>query len=139
LALVIPEYGWLLINPELMRDPLILGGPLAITLLAVAMFTWPLLGAHRLMEQEKQRLLHELDLGLEKVFSKFNEGLEADNYAAIDKLNGTIASLETQYRRISSIPTWPWRPETARFVMSLIAAPLILTVIQFIIGRLFGR
>ncbi|MGD2251791.1 MAG: hypothetical protein PVF70_02630 [Anaerolineales bacterium] len=137
-GLLIPEYGWMLINPELMRNPLGLGGTLAFTILSVAVFALPLLGAHRLMEHKKQRMLHQLDLGFEAVFARFNKSFGDGDFAAVDRLNGTIASLETQYRRISSIPTWPWRHETARFVMSVIATPLILTIVQFLIGRLFG-
>jgi hypothetical protein len=131
-GLVVGVYGWMLINPELLADPMSLGFAVLFTILAVAVFVWPLFGAHRLMEMEKSRVLHDIDLHFEAAFSKFNQRFRDDDYSAIERLNGTIASLETQHRRITAIPTWPWRPETARFALGAIALPLILTILQFL-------
>ena len=135
---MIGVYGWMLINPDLLADPISLSGVGAFTALAVAVFVWPLLGTHRRMEMEKARMLHELDSAFEAVFSQFNQRLREDDTSAIEGLNGTIASLEIQHRRISAIPTWPWRPETARLVLTAIALPLILTILQFLAERAFG-
>ena len=131
-GLVVGVYGWMLINPELLTDPIGFGFAGSITILAVAVFVWPLFGAHRLMEMEKARMLHDIDLHFEAVFSKFNQRLCDDDYSAIERLNGTISGLEIQHRRITAIPTWPWRPETARFAVAAIAIPLILTILQFL-------
>jgi hypothetical protein len=90
------------------------------------------------METEKHRVLHELDLRFEAVFSKLDQQVHNDDYSEIDKLNGTIASLEIRYKRIASIPTWPWRPETARLVLSAIALPLILTILQLVAAQVLG-
>jgi hypothetical protein len=131
-GLVASIYGWMLINPELLADPMSLGFTGLLTILAVAVFVWPLFGAHRLIETEKERALHEIDRRFEAVFSKFNQRIQDDDYAATETLNGTIASLEIQRSRISAIPTWPWRSETARFALGAIALPLILTILQFL-------
>ena len=131
-GLVVGVYGWMLINPELLTDPIGFGFAGSITILAVAVFVWSLFGAHRLMEMEKARMLHDIDLHFEAVFSKFNQRLCDDDYSAIERLNGTISGLEIQHKRITAIPTWPWRPETARFVLTAIALPLILTILQFL-------
>ena len=107
------------------------------TILAVSVFVWPLYGVHRLMEMEKERVLHDIDLRLEAVFSKFNQRFREDDYSAIEMLNGTIASLEIQHRKIEGIPTWPWRPETARSVLTAIALPLVLRIVQFLVEQVF--
>jgi hypothetical protein len=91
------------------------------------------------MEAAKDKILHEIDLRSEAVFSKFNQGLRDDDYSAIDRLNGTITSLEIQYNRIKAIPTWPWKPETAQFVLTAIALPLVLAIIQFLVEQTIGR
>jgi hypothetical protein len=127
----------MLLNPELLADPISLGSVGTLTVLAVAVFVWPLWGVHRLVEMEKARALHEIDLRFEAVFAKFDQRLHDDDYAATERLNGTIASLEIQHQRISAIPTWPWRPETARFALGAIALPLILTIIQFLAVQAF--
>lgn len=99
--------------------------------MATAIFVWPLRGVHRLTEMEKGRALHEIDRRFEAVLEKFNQIVDDENYADIEALNGTIASLEIQHRRISAIPTWPWRPEVARIALTAIALPLILMIIQY--------
>jgi hypothetical protein len=123
----------MLINPELLGDPLLVSYVLVFTLLAVIVFVWPLWGAHRLMRAEKERVLLELDNRFEAIFAKFNKHIQDDEYAAADKLNGAINSLEIEYRRINDIPTWPWSSETARIVLTAIALPLILMIIQFFV------
>ena len=137
-GLVVGVYGWMLINPELLTDPVGFGFAGSITLLAVAVFVWPLFGVHRLIEMEKQRMLHDIDLQFEAAFAKFNKGFREDDSSAIDRLNGIISSLEIQHNRISDIPTGPWRPETARFALTAIALPLVLSILRFLVERAFG-
>ncbi len=139
LGLLVFVYLWIVINPELLADPLIIGYALLITALAVAVFVWPLWGAHRLMQAEKEKILHEIDQRLEAAFSKFNQMFQEDDYAATDRLNGVIASLETQYERINAIPTWPWSAETARLALTAIALPLILMIIQSFVLQALNR
>jgi hypothetical protein len=131
-GLVVGVYGWMLINPDLLANPVSLVSVVSLTILAVAVFVWPLYGAHKLTEMEKQRRLHEIDLSFEAVSSKLDQQLRDDDYSEIERLNGTIASLEIRYKRIAAIPTWPWRPETARLVLTALALPLILTVLQIL-------
>jgi uncharacterized membrane protein len=134
-GLVVGVYAWMLINPDLLTDPVTMGFTVINTILAVSVFVWPLFGVHRRMEIEKGRALQEIDLRFEAVFSKFNQLFLDDDSSVIERLNGTIASLTIQHNRISAIPTWPWRPETARFVLTAIALPLVLMIIQFFIAQ----
>jgi hypothetical protein len=137
-GLIIPVHGWMLINPDLLSDPLGLGMTVLITILAVLAFVWPLVGAHRLMEAEKERLLHDLDLRFEGVFAVFNQRLRDDDLEGTEGLNGTINSLEIQHTKIKAIPTWPWRADTFRSVLSAIVLPLVLRILQFLVDRAFN-
>ena len=128
----------MLINPELLLDPVVLGFIGLITALAVVVFIWPLYGVHQRMVAEKESLLYELDRKFETVFSKFDIGFRNEDYSTIDNLNGTIASLEIQRTKIAAIPTWPWRSETARFALSAVALPLVLTILRFLVERAFN-
>lgn len=136
-GLVVGVYGWILINPELMRHPVTFGFIVMFTILAVLVFVWPLYGVHRLLEVAKERALHEIDLRFEAAFSKFNIGFRDDDYSVIERLNGTIVSLEIQHRRVMAIPTWPWRPETARIALTAIALPLVLAILRFLVEQTF--
>lgn len=138
-GLVAGMFGWLLLNPDLLEDPISLGIAALFTVLAISVFVWPLYGTHRLMEMEKAKALREIDHHFETVFAKFNQLIHDDDHAAAQSLNGTIASLEIQHKRVSAIPTWPWRPETVRFALTAIALPLILTILQFLVGQALDR
>jgi hypothetical protein len=129
----------MLINPELLADPVSVGFAASYTVLAAVIFVWPLWGVHRLMQMEKGRALQETDLRFEAVLAKFNQLIDDDDYADAEALNGTIASMEIQHRRISSIPTWPWRPEVARIVLTAIASPLILMIVQYFALQALNR
>lgn len=137
-GLLIGIYGWMLINPDLLSDPISLGFVAFFTIMAAAVFLWPLVGAHRLMQKEKESMLHSIDLQFEAVFAKFNQRIQDDDYTAIEQLNGTIASLEIQQRKIMAIPTWPWGPGTVRSVFTAIALPLVLRVLQLLFDQAFA-
>lgn len=137
-GLIVGVYAWVLINPELLTDPLILGFALIITLLAVSIFVWPLYGVQRRVTAAKEGALDEIDRQFDLTFAKFNRGLEEDKFAAVEALNGTIASLEIQRKRLEAIGTWPWKPETARFAFTTIALPLVLAVLRFLGERVLN-
>lgn len=132
-GLLVGVYAWMLINPELLADPGILGFAALITLLAALVFAWPLYGLHRRLADEKERALRAIDQRFEAALAQFNAGFDQQDYAALESQNAMIASLEIQHRRIKSIPTWPWDPETARFVLTAIALPLFLAALRFFV------
>jgi hypothetical protein len=138
-GLVFGVYAWILLNPELLAEPINVGFALSFTVLAVAVFVWPLLGTHSLLTKEKLRALHEIDLRFEAVFLKFNQRIDDDDFAATERLNRTITSLDIQHKRINAIPTWPWSSETGRIVLTAIALPLMLMLIQLLVIQAFGR
>jgi hypothetical protein len=135
-GLVVGVYGWIAINPELLTDPVIFGFIAIITILAVSVFVWPLYGVHRLIVAAKRRALQEVNRHFDAVFDKLNTEFPDDgDYSAVDKLSGTISSLEIQHSRVTAIPTWPWRPETAQAVVAAVALPLVLEILLFLVGQ----
>lgn len=131
--------AWMSLNPDLLASPASVAFTVGFTLLAVAVFVWPLLGAHRLMDSEKARLLRELNARFETVLAEFNRCIREQDYEAADQLNGMITSLDIQHRRISTIPTWPWKPETARIALTAIALPLMLMILQYFVLQALKR
>jgi hypothetical protein len=139
LGLVIFFYGWLFINPELLADPAILIVYLLFTGLAVLVFVWPLWGMHSLMVLEKEQALQKIEQQLEILFKKFNHYVSAEDYEAAQALNGTIMSLEIQHNKVNAMPTWPWRSETARIVLTAVALPILLMIVQFFVQQVIER
>jgi hypothetical protein len=130
-GLVVFVYIWMLINPDLFTDPAVLAFIVVISIMAFSVFAWPLWGVHKLLEMEKEKELHKIDLHFNAVFSIFNQRIQDEDYAGSDNLNGMITSLEIQQRKIKAIPTWPWRPE----LLTVIALPVAIRIIQFLIER----
>jgi hypothetical protein len=135
IGLVVYINLWMLINPDLLADPVNIGFGVIFGILTVSVFVWPLYGIHKLMQTEKERALHDIDLRLDAVFSKFNRRFQEDDYSAIGMLNAAISSLEVQHNRIKAIPTWPWSPETARIALTAIAVPIMITILQFLVSQ----
>jgi hypothetical protein len=129
---------WLLINPDLLANPVSLGLAAGFGIITVSVFVWPLYGFHRLIEAEKSKALQEIDRRLEEVFVKFDQHFLEDDYPALDVLNGTISSLEIQRNRVEAVPTWPWKSGTVRSVMAAIALPLILMLVQILVEQAFN-
>lgn len=138
LGLLAFVYPWVLINPELLADPVILGIVAMFTVLAAFVFIWPLYGMHRCIEGEKERVLHDIGLRFETVFSKLNQRLREDDYSDIEPLSSAISSLEMQQAKVKAIPTWPWRPETARVVLTAIPLPLVLQAVRSLVEQVLG-
>lgn len=132
LGLVMFVYLWMFINPELLMDPVIMVYAALFTILAVSVFIWPLRSVHKLLESEKEGALQKNDRLFDAVLPQFNQYICDGNFAAAEKLNGTITSLEIQHQRITAVPTWPWRSETARVILTAVAFPLMLMMLRFL-------
>jgi len=133
IGLLVFVYPWMLINPELLRDPILLAIVSAYTMIAIIVFVWPIWGVHRIIEQEKLKVLHETDRRFEMLIDQFNQHIDGGDYAASEMLHGTITSLDIQHKRISAVATWPWKSETARIVLTAIALPILLMFLQYFI------
>ena len=131
-------YGWMAINPELWGEPISMAVVLPITVLSLAVFIWPLLGIHQLLEEEKGRLLDECAVRMESAIAELHRRVDSEGLEGMDDLNKTISSLEIEQNLLERIPTWPWRPETVRLLITALALPLGLWFIQYLLQRLMG-
>jgi hypothetical protein len=131
-------YGWVAINPDLLSDPVSIGITLLITVLAAATFAWPLLGVHRLLVEEKCRLLDQSAQRFEVTSTELYRRIDGGEFEEMDELNTVFATLEAQRNVLDRIPTWPWRPETLRLLLTALAMPLGLWIIQFVLQFILG-
>lgn len=131
-------YGWAALNPGMLQDPKSLVVIIPITGLALAVFVWPLLGAHRLLVREKERMLDETSLRFEAAIAELHRRVDEGQLESMDDLNKTIASLEIERNIWKRIPTWPWEPETMRLLITALALPLFLWIIQYFLQHTLG-
>ena len=138
-SLVMIIYGWLLVNPTIpWNDPIVIVWILLFILTAVVTFLWPQLGMHRLQVQEQERLIDEAYRRLESTVVELHGQLDQGVLDQMEDLNFAIASLEIELNMLKRIRTWPWEPETLQILVTALALPLGLWIIQLIFERLLG-
>ena len=137
-SLIVPPYGFLWVNPDdvSINEPVVLGIYVLITFIAVVTFIWPQLGIHRLQNAEKDRLLEEVNQRYESAIAQLHKGVDAKNYDGMSNLSMAIGSLNQERMTIEKIPTWPWQPETLRWLVTALVLPLGLWLLQFFLQRM---
>jgi hypothetical protein len=138
-GLTLPPYGFLAINQEILYDPRSVGVIFLITVLGVVTFAWPLLGIHRLLVKEKEKLLEESSRRLEATIVDLHQRVDSAELEGMMDLNMAIASLEMEQQALSRIPTWPWQPETVRLLATALVLPLLLLIAQIALQFFTGR
>lgn len=142
-SLTVVPYGFLLVNrftqvSQVTEDPGLLSFFLVITFLAVATFVWPQLGIHRLQVAEKERLLHEANQRLQAIINDLHQQIDSGKLEGIGELNTAMSTLEMERNALQRIGTWPWEPEVVRLLVTALALPLGMWLIQFILQRAFS-
>lgn len=127
---------WLLTAPWLSDSPFLLIGIFLFILLGVIALFWPIWGIHNLLLEEKQRLLVESNRRLQAAIAELHGRVDRQNLERMDDLNKAMASLEIEQTALRRVPTWPWQPDTVRWVAAAFMFPLILWLIQSVLERL---
>jgi hypothetical protein len=140
-SLVLIPYGFLLANEltvAIWQDPAVYGVYLVITFFAIVTFIWPQLGIHRLQVVEKERLLEEANGCFEAVVADLHERLDSGQLEEMTNLNVALANLEMERAALGKIRTWPWEPETVRLLITALALPMGLWLLQYVMQRMLG-
>jgi hypothetical protein len=135
IGLIVLVYLILVADRQFFHDPRNLVGAVIFGLLAVLAFVLPLLGIHRLLAEEKARLLNESSERLKAALAELHRRVDGSDLRRMDDLNKAITSLEAERSLLGRIPTWPWQPETLRTVIGALLLPLVLWLAQAILGR----
>lgn len=106
-------------------------------LIALATFVWPLFGAHRLLQDEKERCKGEISRHIEATAAELYSRTEGKVYAEMGGINSTIDGLVKVQGIVSKASTWPWDPEALRAVVTALLLPVVIWVITRLLER-FG-
>ncbi len=137
-SLTLVTYGWRAFDPYTIDDPMSLAIMFIILFLALVTFIWPQLGIHGLQVAEKDRLLEEANRRFESTILELHARVDAGKLEKIGELSTTLSTLEKELSALSKIPTWPWQPETVRWLITALILPLGLWILQFILQRVLG-
>jgi hypothetical protein len=135
IGLVLLQYAILAILPGESKLTLVIPS-VALTLIAVAVFVWPLLGVHRLLEEEKGEQLSAVEQRLKAAVGTLYERVDSGRLVDMEQVEKTITSLKTTRDLVDSRPTWPWQPATVRGLATAILLPIGLWLLQELLQRL---
>jgi len=121
-----------------MLTGIFLVGSLLFAGLAVLTFVLPLTGLSRRLAEVKAQDLADLARRWQATMTELYRLIDRGDLAAADRLNGTLAALERGRTAIERIPTWPWRPETLRGMVGALVLPIMIFIVQRVLGRLLG-
>jgi hypothetical protein len=128
-------YAWIVFVPELLSQIPILGVTAIFTLFAAFTFIRPLTGIHRLLANEKGRLLAESSQRLKTTIAELHRRVDSGEMVDMDNLNKAMVSLEIEHAALGRISTWPWQPDTPRLVLAALLFPVIVWLLQWLLQR----
>jgi hypothetical protein len=137
-SLTLVTYAWRAIDPYTTQDLATLVIMMVILLLAFLTFIWPQLGIHGLQVAEKDRLIEEANQRFEATILELHKRVDAGKLEKIGELSTTLSALEKELTALKKIPTWPWQPETVRWLVTALVLPLGLWIIQVVLQRFLG-
>jgi hypothetical protein len=139
LGLAVLPIGFLISNPlATWSEPVVFVTVLSIQIISLGIFIWPQWGIHRLQVEEKDRLLEDANQRFEAMIGILHQKVDEGKLDGAMDMNMTVSSLQAEIKAIESIPTWPWKPETLRLLVTALAFPLGVWLIQLILERFFG-
>jgi len=124
--------------PSLLADPVGLLDGLIELVFAAAVFVVPLRGIHHRLVAEKGRLTTVATRRLETATEGLHAAIEAGDLPAMDAWNKAIGALDIELRRLAEVATWPWLPDTFRWVVGALMFPIVLFIAQFVITKLLA-
>jgi hypothetical protein len=107
-------------------------------MLVLVVFLLPLLGAHRLLEGERDRRLREIGAGASRAMAALEAAVADGRYADVPPIKDAYHALDLERTRVAHIPTWPWAPGTLRGVLATGFLPILIWLIQFGLTRLLS-
>lgn len=142
IGIIVYIYMWFATSASASASPAI--GPVEIGLsvsfaaVAGATFTLPLLGAHRRLVAEKNQRLAEASSRFEALTEELLRDLDGRRLGKMDHLSKALSNLEIVQNGIRRIPTWPWQAGAVRGLLAALLLPVVIWIIQLLLGRLFA-
>lgn len=127
---------WIVTDPVQITTGFLSGILITIILTGAALtvFILPLWGIHKRLAQAKAELLGQAGTRVQNTTTALHQITDTQAWENATKIKDTMLGLESEQRMIEKMPTWPWAPETFRILLTAIFLPIILFVIQYIIG-----
>jgi hypothetical protein len=137
-GIAIPQYLWFqafgITEVGISANDIVQGILFAIILIIT--FISPLLGAHRLLEREKQRLQDEAARSIEAAIAEVNSRVAGGELVVAGEMKEALEVLLLEQGVIDKLRTWPWRTETVRGLGVAFFLPIFIWLVQRVLERL---
>jgi hypothetical protein len=102
--------------------------------LAIVCFILPLWGVHDRLVDEKRVLAREVEVRLSRLTEEMYRRIELGEFEATKAVSDALVGVGDIRKRISDIPTWPWRPQVLTGFLSALLVPVAVYVLTRAIG-----
>jgi hypothetical protein len=137
----IPTYIWFQVNSMSGQGATIsnITQTVLFSITVVVTFIWPLVGAHNLLEKEKQHLQDSVAGRIEAAIQALNSRVDSSTGEPrpVSELQQTLDALVTEQAVIDKLRTWPWRTGTLGSVGLAFLLPIFIWLVQRLLER-FG-
>jgi len=139
IGIILFSYAWVAItaSASIAAGALGIGLTVVFAAIAGATFALPLLGAHRRLVAEKNRLLAEASSRFEAAIEDLHRQLDGRGRRPTNDPNKALAGIEIEQNALRRIPTWPWQPGAVRGLVAALFLPVAVWAIQLLLGRFF--
>jgi hypothetical protein len=127
-----------IIFPQLTENEFALAVVIVQAALLVTVFTLPLVGIHRRIQAAKDRSVGEVGTALRKAVDEINRRADSLRLDDMDALNKMVTALIASREVLAKVPTWPWSPGTPVAVGSALLLPVMLFLIERVLGNFLG-
>jgi hypothetical protein len=104
--------------------------------LAIVCFILPLWGVHDRLVDEKQVLAREVEVRLSRLTEEMYRRIELGDFEGTKAVGDSLVGVSAIRKRISDIPTWPWRPQVLSGFLSALLVPVAVYVLTRAISGL---
>jgi hypothetical protein len=113
-----------------------LAGLVIFGVLAVFVFTLPLLGMRKRLKIEKAQLIGEVNERIKVTIGRIHDQVDSNQHEKVGELRTAMSALIEERNLIATISTWPWDPSTLRGFASTLLLPIFLWLITSLLERL---
>jgi hypothetical protein len=107
-----------------------------LSIVMIVTFIWPLVGAHNLLEREKQQLQDEVGRRMEAALSTLHRQVDSGEPGERGALKETLDLLMTEQGVIDKLRTWPWQTGTVSGLGVAFLVPVLIWIVQRVLERL---
>ena len=84
-------------------------------------------------------MLDALHVRFEAAIVELRQRVDAREGEGIDELAKVFTALEIEENALKKVSTWPWQPETLRYLVSALFLPLVMWLIQFVVQGMLSK